>query len=441
MPLRPLAPSAGGLNPGVGYLIILTNDLEDVNGNAATPDTDYLAIKNAQPSCAAITNPSLNGLCLLTGAHLAIAGAVGVPAADVVLTFSFTTQATGDTMNFAALLAQPTPIGVVDTTFDLSTLGIPVLPANDASIYAGTLEIPYYLDSAAPLSGSWQGAPFTAVPGAATTTHLTRFNPVPVPRESRNIPLFVTVPNATAKPAAGWPVVIFQHGLTGQSRAGGRDRRRLCGPGLRRRVDRHPAARHHERPQPFEYLPALVPGRLAERTFNLDLINNATGASGADGIDDPSGAYIINLSSLLTSRDNLRQGAIDFVQLATSLPGLDLDGDTVPDIDGTRIHFSGLSLGGIVGTVANAHADDAHGIRLPERPGRRRREPAPRIRGAFAARINAGLAAANALLVPGHDALRAVLPQCAVDRRCRRSDQLHRCDCRRAAGRAYAGDR
>ncbi|MGH8197704.1 MAG: lipase, partial [Steroidobacteraceae bacterium] len=57
---------------------------------------------------------------------------------------------------------------------------------------------------------------------------------------------------------------------------------------------------------------------------------------------------------LLTSRDNQRQAAVDIVQLTTSLPALDLDGDTVADIDGTRIHFSGLSLGGIVGTVANA---------------------------------------------------------------------------------------
>ena len=42
------------------------------------------------------------------------------------------------------------------------------------------------------------------------------------------------------------------------------------------------------------------------------------------------------------------------MQLSKSLPGLDLDGDTVADIDASRIHFSGISLGAIVGTVANA---------------------------------------------------------------------------------------
>ena len=48
---------------------------------------------------------------------------------------------------------------------------------------------------------------------------LTRFNPVPVATETIQIPIFVTVPNATSpsggvKPAGGWPVLIFQHGLT-----------------------------------------------------------------------------------------------------------------------------------------------------------------------------------------------------------------------------------
>ena len=101
LPLRPLTPSTGATN--VGYLIILTNGLQDVNGNAATPDADYVRIKSALPSCAAITSPSLNGICLLTGAHLAIAGAVGVPPASVVLTFSFSTQAV-----FSPASAKPT---------------------------------------------------------------------------------------------------------------------------------------------------------------------------------------------------------------------------------------------------------------------------------------------------------------------------------------------
>ena len=137
----------------------------------------------------------------------------------------------------------------------------------------------------------------------------------------------------------------------------------------------------------------------AERTLNIDLVNNATGASGADGIDDPSGSYIINLSSLLTSRDNLRQAAIDIVQLVTSLPNLDVDGDTIADIDGTRIHFSSLSLGGIIGTVANAMPIPTASAYLSAPGG----GVAQLLRDsvALSGRINAGLAAASPLLQPG----------------------------------------
>jgi hypothetical protein len=146
-------------------------------------------------------------------------------------------------------------------------------------------------------------------------------------------------------------VVIFQHGLTGNRAQAAAIAGAYAGQGFVVAAIDIPL--HGITNDPADPFGPLYMGA-AERTFNLDLINNGTGASGPDGIDDPSGTYIINLTSLLTSRDNLRQAAIDIVQLATSLPGLDLDGDTVADIDPDRIHFAGLSLGGIVGTVANA---------------------------------------------------------------------------------------
>ena len=44
-----------------------------------------------------------------------------------------------------------------------------------------------------------------------------------------------------------------------------------------------------------------------ERTFNLDLENNSTGAAGADGQIDASGTWFLNWKSLITTRDNLRE--------------------------------------------------------------------------------------------------------------------------------------
>ena len=292
-----------------------------------------------------------------------------------MLTFSFSTLSTTDTMVIAASLAQPTAIFAVDTTFDLATLGLP----GNADIYVGFLEVPYYLDPAAPLTGFWEAAA-GGPPGGVPSTNLTRFNPVPVEKATLDIPLFVTVPNTIAKPVAGWPVVIFQHGLTGNRAQAAAIAGAYASQGLVVAAIDIPLHGITNDPNPVTnpFLP-LYRGA-DERTFKLDLVNNGTGAAGADGIDDPSGSYIINLESLLTSRDNLRQAALDIVQLAASLPGLDFDGDTVADIDAARIHFAGLSLGGIVGTVANAHAN-RNRLRLPQRAGRRCREPLARIRG------------------------------------------------------------
>ena len=45
-----------------------------------------------------------------------------------------------------------------------------------------------------------------------------------------------------------------------------------------------------------------------ERTFNVDLVNNTTGAAARDGVIDSSGTHFINLPSPLTSRDNTASG-------------------------------------------------------------------------------------------------------------------------------------
>src|SRR5262249_17771725 len=76
---------------------------------------------------------------------------------------------------------------------------------------------------------------------------------------------------------------------------------------------------------------------------------------------DPTGASFINLSSLLTTRDNLRQGAADLITLARSLPNMTLDEDSGGDIDPAAVHFLGHSLGGIVGGLFLGVASSTEG--------------------------------------------------------------------------------
>jgi pimeloyl-ACP methyl ester carboxylesterase len=134
--------------------------------------------------------------------------------------------------------------------------------------------------------------------------------------------------SATAA-AAGFAVVAIDQPLHGASPTSATD----------------PCRPFHVGATPFAQLGAR------ERTFDVDLINNATGAPGPDGIVDPSGAHMINLQSLLTSRDNLRQAAADLSVLALSIPQMDVNGNQVPDFDGSRIYFVGQSLGAMVGSV------------------------------------------------------------------------------------------
>jgi pimeloyl-ACP methyl ester carboxylesterase len=364
-PLKPLVPSAGPGATNVGYLVVLTNGITAADGTPAAPDADYKNFKDAlaaNPACPTITNTSLNGLCRLTGAQLQIAGqALLVNPANVVLSFSFSTQATRDTMNVVAnpAITGARPIVAVNTgvtTTALTPPNSPIQLPGHANVYRGTLQIPYYssrptqANPTAPLTATWLGGPSAL---DANSRLLTRFNPVPVVTEAISIPLFVTVPNAAslagaAKPAGGWPVLIFQHGLT---------RNRLDAAGVADSfADQGYVVVSIDLPlHGIGGADAVAANPLYdaanERTFNLDLVNNSTGAAGPDGIIDISGAHFVNVPSPLVTRDNLRQGAVDLLTLTRSLGSLNLDAEPAGDINTTRIHFIGHSLGGIVGGV------------------------------------------------------------------------------------------
>jgi len=95
-----------------------------------------------------------------------------------------------------------------------------------------------------------------------------------------------------------------------------------------------------------------------ERTFNIDIQNNTTGAAGKDGVIDPSGGKdgltYFNLSSPMTWRDNMRQSEVDLGNLTKSVPGLAIaspTGTTPVGVDPTQIHFLAHSIGAMVGGV------------------------------------------------------------------------------------------
>jgi hypothetical protein len=404
-PLVPLQPSAGPATPssplpeGTGYLVLLTNGIQMASGQAATADVDYTSIKTAlgatinPANCATLSGAPMQGACGFTASHLLVAanpalGPLALNPANVIVSFHFTTVATRDTLRALGLTifnpAAPAPaIAVSPTAIPLNVFNA-ALPAT-ASARSGTVTVPYYsyiptpqapggisTDSAV-LRTAWRAAAAPPAPltDPANERNLTRFNPIPEKKADKAIPLLVVMPNDTAgpvgtKPVAGWPVVIFEHGIT------------------RDRTDAFALA------QAFALsgwviaaidLPLHGVTNTAnplyqasnEQTFNLDLVVNASGAAGPDGVIDSTGTHFINLTYPLASRDNLRQGVVNLLALTRALPNLDLDGDSVGDIDPSRIAFVGQSLGSIVGlsfgavlpTPAEIPAPSASPLRVP----------------------------------------------------------------------------
>lgn len=370
-PLRPLQASTGSQN--IGYLVLLTNGILSTTGVAANPDNDYRLVRDqaiteiqagaTTPTCTPITNTTLRNICRLTFGHLRIGAAVPFPSqlnpANVIVSFSFSTQSTADSLGALAqvIAASPPPALAVVAT-GLTTSAVNTALPGIANIHVGTLRTPYYLSAPstanpiAPVNRFWTAAGASPAPGIdPASRNLTRFNPVPAKTADLDIPIFVTVPNAGAgpggvRPVNGWPVAIFQHGLT------------------RNRVDAVAIADAFAQAGfvvvsidlPLHGVGPTSPAAAfrqvgRERTFDLDVSNNTSLSPGADGVIDGSGQNFVNLSSLLTTRDNLRQGSVDLLALTRALPTLELTGDMTPDIDGARVHFVGHSLGSIVGAT------------------------------------------------------------------------------------------
>ncbi len=375
-PLVPLAPSSGTTAPGVGYLVLLLNGITMSSGAAATADRDYAAIKTAlgapplttasQAGCATLANATMQGACGFTLSDLLVAtnpalGPLAVTPSQVLLSFHFSTQATQDTLRALAAqitAAAPSPIAVNPAfSAPLNTLN-PALTTM-ANLRVGTITVPYYSYIPTPLAPGGISTdtvtlrtPWAAAVTVAGETNITRFNPVPVRRTDKMIPLVISVPNATSpsggvKPTNGWPVVIFEHGIT------------------RDRTDSFALAGAYAQAgwavasvdQPLHGITSTTnPLYQAsnEQTFNLDLIVNTTGAAGPDGVIDPTGTHMINLTCPLCSRDNNRQAVVNLLSLTRALPTLDLDGVAGGDIDGSNIVFVGQSLGSIAGITYGA---------------------------------------------------------------------------------------
>lgn len=347
MVILPLHP----LKPKTGYMVVLTNAIRALDSTPVVADQTYqfaryrgnhhrpIINQFGQSNFPQLSDAQAQQLARLQPLVLSqerAAASYGVERGSLVVSWTFLTQSIGDALATISADTGPTPSR-------LAPAGA-ITPLGLADVYSGAMEVSYYLE--APLAPSEGPVILSTQWRGGNDGPLTRYNPTPVPPQPEiTIPMLVTVPSLISgftQPATGWPVAIFQHGLS-ENRANllaiADSLARVGMVGVAIDLPLHGITDVND---PF-YADTL------ERTFNVDLVDNITLQAPPDGQIDPSGIHYINLSSPLTMRDNLRQAAADLVQLTTLVTTLDLDGDGSADLDPDQIEYIGHSLGAIVG--------------------------------------------------------------------------------------------
>ncbi|MBU2891909.1 lipase [Colwellia sp. D2M02] len=188
--------------------------------------------------------------------------------------------------------------------------------------------------------------------------HLTKYSPVPAPSPVSDIPWIpdpsvlevqMTTPDIspttdavrasfglpalTGKPESGWPVIILQHGITSKKED------MLVLTGIL---------------SAFGFATVAIDHPLhGSRGFDLDNVTDENGMKHDEiSASTVSATHYMNLASLLTNRDNLRQSTIDMLGLR-----LGLNAVVGADIDASKVQVVGHSLGAIASVNFTALAN------------------------------------------------------------------------------------
>ncbi len=384
IPLKPL-------KPATTYLLVMTDNLLDDRGTAIAGSTTYELVQQdiATKPLGSDSQLALQGAI---NSYEAAVVSAGVDKESIIYSMAMTTQSVGTVLGVTKqLLAtglDPEPANVVVPlpVIVVADAGMSVAeklieegilsdenPAHEplinlhqaATLSTGTITLPYYLSApdaenqTAPLNTWWKarcdsGAMLaglaasnpSAIPeapispndgfcmafglrdlGIDAERNLTKFNPIPVATTANTLEVQVTVPDLATvnfiranlakpldpieEPEGGWPVVILAHGI----------------------------------PMVKEQM-LLTTGSLALQglaTIAIDHpLHGSRGYGPMNAAIDPL-AYM-NLASLPTLRDNLRQSVTDLLGLRFGINFL-----AGANIDKSRVHFLGQSLGAITG--------------------------------------------------------------------------------------------
>ncbi|WDE00917.1 VolA/Pla-1 family phospholipase [Thalassomonas actiniarum] len=401
------------------YVVALTKNIQDDSGKSVLGSSSYELVQqdlatqplatDAQKSLQAAVNSYENAIV-----------AAGADRDSLIYTMAMTTQSTTDVLFTAKqLLAANVGQGVLpgiavtdlgisvgDLLSDAGIIGATQKPLFDtANLYSGSISLPYYsgvpsadnpmapvnewwtslCDSGVMLAGLAAANPDAIPEGALdandaacmavsdaaglaapglrdlssimdldTERNLTKYSPVPAPKATMALDVQLTTPDVDkinelralqglstdyVMPDGGWPIVILQHGITSKKEDMLLITGALSSNGFATVAIDHPLH--------------------GSRGFDLD-------GDGSDEINATDGmggsaTHYMNLGSLLTTRDNLRQSSIDMLGLRLGLNTLALSPEL--SINSNEVHFLGHSLGAITGinfvALANAPLNEA----------------------------------------------------------------------------------
>jgi pimeloyl-ACP methyl ester carboxylesterase len=338
----------GNLDQHRQYAFVVTDVIRDLAGDPVGPDPGYTACAHPGPGVAQTLYCSeVSQAVNSVAAQLAPANIVS---ASVFTTMNVTTWMEQAYAQLPNIVPPPTPlqppaliqfaniaslvlheqVAVNPSQFvDVSLPVTNVLLQGIGAIGFGSFASPNFLNDQ-------QVIPWTPTGQA-----------VSLPGSVNVIDFHVYLPSSP-EPAAGYPVVIFGHGL-GDSQWGGPS---AVAPTLAKAGFATIAinAVGHG----FGPLSQVI---ITDRSGNVTTLN-----AGGRGVDLNGDGQIGPYEGCLAAnpaqvglRDCLRQTALDLGELVRTIQGgVDLNGDGKPDLDASKIYYVGQSLGSMYGTIFSA---------------------------------------------------------------------------------------
>jgi hypothetical protein len=351
VPGKPLA-------PGTTYACVIQTSVTNAMSEAAAASADWVSVRDgasANGDADAIYDPVVTLL-----------GTKGVVAANIAGMTVFTTESTTtDVLKIRETVLPGLPMPTADFSsrpelvFAGDTALVALLGASGhdhvAAVATGYYGSPRFQTHDPDGDGPFGDLPLppdfvVCANCERTDERFTRDGSgTPIVIDTPQIPFTVVVPKGTP-PAAGWPVIIQQHGLGGQRDTvvgfGDADAARgFVSIGI-------DAVAHGYRY--FDCKPSAV--------CSQDTTNNLGGTAVPDGIADGTLAgqsisfLTVNLGffqafhNFTGIRDNFRQTYVDLMSLVRLLHGHSIDSGLNTKIDDGNIFYMGHSLGGLMGS-------------------------------------------------------------------------------------------